>query len=204
MKVLQLDSSILGDASVSRQLTQQVVEGILASDPQATVVHRELGREPVTHLTGELLASRGTDAQLLNERQVREARFDDELIAELKATDVLVIGAPLYNFTIPTGLKAWVDRIAVAGKTFRYGAKGPEGLVTGKKAVIVATSGGSYADSPVDTMHVGYLKQVLAFIGVTDIEVVRASGLAIGADVRAQSIAKAKGQIRELFDRQAA
>ncbi|MEO8158863.1 MAG: NAD(P)H-dependent oxidoreductase [Betaproteobacteria bacterium] len=204
MKVLQLDSSILGDASVSRQLTQQVVEGILASDPQATVVHRELGREPVTHLTGELLASRGTDARLLNERQVREARFDDELIAELKAADVLVIGAPLYNFTIPTGLKAWVDRIAVAGKTFRYGAKGPEGLVTGKKAVIVATSGGSYADSPVDTMHVGYLRQVLAFIGVTDIEVVRASGLAIGAEVRAHSIAKAKGQIRELFDRQAA
>lgn len=199
MKVLQLDSSILGEASISRQLTRQVVERILENQPAAKVVHRELGSEPVAHLTGELLATRGTVADLLNELQNREARFDEELIAELKSADVLVIGAPLYNFTVPTGLKAWIDRIAVAGKTFHYTEKGPEGLVTGKKAVIVATSGGSYADSPVDTMHVGYLKQVLNFIGITDIEVVRAPGLAIGAEVRAHSIAKAKGQIRELF-----
>ncbi len=199
MKVLQLDSSILGEASISRQLTRQVVERILENQPAAKVVHRELGSEPVAHLTGELLATRGTVADLLNELQNREARFDEELIAELKSADVLVIGAPLYNFTVPTGLKAWIDRIAVAGKTFHYTEKGPEGLVTGKKAVIVATSGGSYANSPVDTMHVGYLKQVLNFIGITDIEVVRAPGLAIGAEVRAHSIAKAKGQIRELF-----
>lgn len=199
MKVLQLDASILGEASISRQLTRQVVERILENQPDAKVVHRELGSEPVAHLTGELLATRGTVADLLNELQNREARFDEELIAELKSADVLVIGAPLYNFTVPTGLKAWIDRIAVAGKTFHYTEKGPEGLVTGKKAVIVATSGGSYADSPVDTMHVGYLKQVLNFIGITDIEVVRAPGLAIGAEVRAHSIAKAKGQIRELF-----
>ncbi len=162
------------------------------------------GSEPVAHLTGELLATRGTAAELLNELQNREARFDEALVAELKAADVLVIGAPLYNFTVPTGLKAWIDRIAVAGKTFRYTEKGPEGLVTGKKAVIVATSGGSYADSPVDTMHVGYVKQVLNFIGITDVEVVRAPGLAIGAEVRAHSIAKAKGQIRELFAAQTA
>lgn len=199
MKVLQLDSSILGDASVSRQLTQQVVERLREGGPEVQVVHRELGKEPVAHLTPELLATRGAAAELLNALQNREAHLDEELIAELKSADVLVIGAPLYNFTIPTGLKAWIDRIAVTGKTFRYTEKGPEGLVTGKKAVIVATSGGNYADSPVDQMHVGYVKQVLNFIGITDIEVVRAPGLAIGAEVRAHSIAKAKGQIRELF-----
>ncbi len=204
MKVLQLDSSILGEASVSRQLTQSVVEGLRKSGTNVHVVHRELGKEPLAHLTPDLLATRGTAAELLNELQNREARLDEELIAELKSADVLVIGAPLYNFTIPTGLKAWIDRIAVAGKTFRYSEKGAEGLMTGKKAVIVATSGGTYADSPVDTMHVGYLKQVLIFIGVTDIEVVRAHGLAIGPDVRAHALAKARGQIREMFVAQAA
>lgn len=199
MKVLQLDSSILGEASVSRQLTRAVVESLGESEAEVEVVHRDLGREPLGHLTPEILASRGTAAELLNDLQNREARLDEELIAELKSADAVVIGAPLYNFTIPTGLKAWVDRIAVAGKTFRYTDKGPEGLVTGKKAVIVATSGGNYADSPVDTMHVGYLKQLLNFIGITDIEVVRVPGLAVGAEVRAHSLAKAKGQIREMF-----
>lgn len=204
MNVLQLDSSILGDASASRQLTRQVVESLREREPDAQIIRRDLGREPVAHLTPDLLSIRGTAAELLSDLQSREARLDAELIAELQSADVLVIGAPLYNFTVATGLKAWIDRIAVAGKTFRYGEKGPEGLLKGKKAVIVATSGGSYADTPVDQMHVGYVKQVLNFLGITDIEVVRAPGLAIGAAVRAHSLAKAKGQIREMFAAQAA
>ena len=203
MNVLQLDSSILGEASVSRQLTRQVVECLRESERDIEVVQRDLGKEPLSHLTPEILATRGTAAELLSELQNREAQLDEALIEELKSADLLVIGAPLYNFTVPTGLKAWIDRIAVAGKTFRYTEKGPEGLVKGKKALIVATSGGSYADSPVEQMHVGYVKQVLNFIGITDIEVVRASGLAVGAEVRSHSIAKAKGQIRELFAAQA-
>ncbi|HEX7812975.1 MAG TPA: NAD(P)H-dependent oxidoreductase [Burkholderiales bacterium] len=198
MKVLQLDSSILGEASVSRQLTRLVVEQLRASDPDLKLVHRDLGREPIAHLTGEVLATRGTAAELLNDLQGREARLDAQLIDELQAADLLVIGAPLYNFTVPTGLKAWIDRVAVAGKTFRYTDKGQEGLVNGKKAVIIATSGGAYADSPVDAMHVGYLKQLLGFLGITDVEVVRAAGLAIGPEVRAHALAKAKGQVREL------
>ena len=204
MKVLQLDSSILGEGSVSRQLTRSVVERLRESEAEVEVVQRDLGREPLAHLTPDILATRGTAAELLNDLQNREAKLDEELIAELKSADVVVIGAPLYNFTIPTGLKAWVDRIAVAGQTFRYTEKGPQGLVTGKKAVIVATSGGSYAESPVDTMHVGYLKQLLNFIGITDIEVVRAPGLAVGAEVRAHSLVRAKGQIREMFAAQPA
>lgn len=204
MNVLQLDSSILGDASASRQLTRQIVESLREREPDAQIIRRDLGREPVAHLTPDLLSIRGTAAELLSDLQSREARLDAELIAELQSADVLVIGAPLYNFTVATGLKAWIDRIAVAGKTFRYGEKGPEGLLKGKKAVIVATSGGSYADTPVDQMHVGYVKQVLNFLGITDIEVVRAPGLAIGAAVRAHSLAKANGQIREMFAAQAA
>lgn len=199
MKVLQLDSSILGEASVSRQLTKLVVDHLRGGDRNLKLVHRELGSEPIAHLTGDLLATRGTSADLLNELQNREARLDAELIDELHAADVLVIGAPLYNFTVPTGLKAWIDRVAVAGKTFRYTEKGPEGLVQGKKAVIVATSGGAHDGSAVDTMHVGYLKQFLGFLGITDVEVVRAAGLAMGDQVRAHALAKAKGQIRELF-----
>ncbi|MEO8006119.1 MAG: FMN-dependent NADH-azoreductase [Betaproteobacteria bacterium] len=199
MKVLHLDSSILGDASVSRQLTRDVVQRLRENEANVEVSHRDLGGEPFAHLTGELLATRGTAAELLNELQRREARLDEQLVAELASADVIVIGAPLYNFTVPTGLKAWIDRIAVAGKTFRYTEKGPEGLVTGKKAIIVATSGGRYADSPVDHMHVGYVKQVLNFIGITDIEVVRAAGLALGEEVRTRSIADARNRIGELF-----
>lgn len=203
MKVLHLDSSILGEASASRLLTHSVVDKLRATHSDLQVTHRDLGSQPLGHLTPELLATRGTAADLLNELQSYEARIDDALIAELKAADVIVIGAPLYNFTIPTGLKAWVDRVAVAGKTFRYTEQGPEGLVKNKKAIIVATSGGNYADTAVDQMHVGYLKQLLNFIGITDIEVVRASGLAM-TEFRGSSLQKAQAQIDELVLAQAA
>jgi FMN-dependent NADH-azoreductase len=198
MNILHLDSSILGDASVSRQLGRQVVAQLAGGRTDVKVVHRDLGSAPVAHLDGTILATRGTAADLLNDLQAREAALDAELLAELNAADVLVIGAPLYNFTVPTGLKAWVDRILVAGKTFRYTDKGPEGLVKGKKAVIVATAGGAHAGSPVEAMHTGYLRQVLAFIGVTDVEVVRAEGLAMGAQAREQAIAAAQDRIRGL------
>lgn len=204
MKVLQLDSSILGEASVSRRLTQEVISRLRDNGPGLELVHRDLGQEPLAHLTPQLFGVRGTPAELMTELQKREARFDEELIDELKSADMLVIGAPLYNFTIPTGLKAWVDRVTVAGKTFRYDEKGPEGLVKGKKAVIVATSGGNYIGTPVDQMHTGYLTHVLNFIGITEVEVVRAQGLNIGPEGRAHALAKARGQIRELIIPEAA
>jgi FMN-dependent NADH-azoreductase len=204
MNVLHLDSSILGEASASRKLTREVVEQLRANDPDLAVVYRDLAAHPIPHLTGEVLATRGTAAGFLNEFQAREARLDADLHAELRAADVLVIGAPLYNFSVPTGLKAWIDRILVAGKTFRYTDKGPEGLVKGKRAIVVATSGGLHADSPVDGAHVGYLKGLLAFLGITDVEVVRAEGLAVSDQVRVHAMAKARGQIRALGVLQAA
>ncbi|HWA12679.1 MAG TPA: NAD(P)H-dependent oxidoreductase [Burkholderiales bacterium] len=198
MNVLHLDSSILGEASASRKLTREVIEQLRAGDPELAVVHRDLAAQPIAHLSGEVLATRGTAAQFLNAFQAREAKLDADLHAELQAADVLVIGAPLYNFSVPTGLKAWIDRIAVAGKTFRYTDKGPEGLVKGKRAIVVATSGGIHADTPVDGAYVGYLKGLLAFIGITDVEVVRAEGLAVSDQVRAHAMAKARGRIRAL------
>lgn len=199
MNVLHLDSSILGDASASRELTRSVIAGLRAADRGVNVVHRDLGANPIAHLTPEVLATRGTPADFLNEVQDRETRLDANLLRELDWADVLVIGAPLYNFTIPTGLKAWIDRVTVAGKTFRYTAQGPEGLLRGKRAIVVATSGGVHGDSPVDTMHVGYLKTLLGFVGITDVEVIRAAGLGMGPEVRARAMADARSRIDTMF-----
>ncbi len=199
MNVLHLDSSILGDASASRALTRSVVDGLRTVDRQVNVVQRDLGTAPIAHLTPQVLATRGTPADLLNDVQDREARLDADLLRELDWADVLVIGAPLYNFTIPTGLKAWIDRVTIAGKTFRYTAQGPEGLLKGKRAIVVATSGGVHGGSPVDTMHVGYLKTLLGFVGITDVEVIRAAGLGMGPEVRAQAMADARSRIDSMF-----
>lgn len=198
MKILHLDSSILGDASVSRELTRLVVDRLRERDARAQVVYRDLGAQPVAHLTGEILATRGAATEQLNELQQREARLDGELLGELEWADLLVIGVPMYNYTLSTGLKAWIDRVAVAGRTFRFTDKGSEGLVKGTKAIIVASSGGMVADTPTDGAYVGYLKTLLNFLGITDIEVVRAEGLAVSDQVRAHALAKAKGHIREL------
>lgn len=199
MNVLHLDSSILGDASASRQLTRAVVDGLRAAERDIDVIHRDLGATPIDHLTPEVLATRGTPAELLNVVQLRESRLDADLLRELEWADTLVIGAPLYNFTIPTGLKAWIDRITVAGKTFRYTEKGPEGLLKGKHAIVVATSGGVHGGSPVDTMHVGYLRTLLRFVGITDVEVVRAEGLGMGPEVRARAMTSAQERIASMF-----
>jgi|DewCreStandDraft_4_1066084.scaffolds.fasta_scaffold06822_12 FMN-dependent NADH-azoreductase len=180
MKLLHLDSSILGDASVSRQLTHGVVEVYRAVDPRLDVVYRDLGTEPLPHLSAANLGKDG-----------------DPLIDELKSADVLVIGAPMYNFTIATGLKSWIDRVTVAGKTFKYTDAGPVGLVPDKKTWIVATSGGAYAGTPIATMHVGYLKTVLNFVGIRDIEVICAEGLAL-PDRRDRSIAEARGRVQSI------
>src|SRR5690606_33534107 len=143
-------------------------------DARAQVVYRDLGAQPVAHLTGEILATRGAATEQLNESQQREARRDAELLGELERADLLGHGVPMDNYTLPTGLKAWIDRVAVAGRTFRFTDQGSEGLVKGKKAIIVASSGGMVADTATDGAYVGYLKTLLNFLGITDIEVVRA------------------------------
>lgn len=175
MTILHVDSSITGEASVSRQISQAVVDTLLARTPSATIIRRDLVREPLPHLT---LA--GTD--------------DRAILDEFLAADTIVIGAPMYNFSVPSQLKAWIDRIAVAGETFGYTDGGPEGLVGDKRVIIAIARGGHYgADTPVAAMeHVEtYLRAVFTFFGIEP-EFVRADGVNIGPEQKAAALDRAQ------------
>ncbi len=199
MKLLHLDSSILGDASASRQLSGAVVQAWQAAEPAAQVSYRDLATDAYAHLSAASLVAGGTRAELRDAAQKAEVKLAEETLAEFLAADAIVIGAPMYNFTVPTQLKAWIDRIAVAGKTFAYDENGPKGLAGGKKVVIVSTAGGIHAGQASGQAHEAYLLQVLGFLGITDIEIVRAEGLAYGEDPRANAIKGAQQRIGELF-----
>ena len=177
MTVLHIDSSINGDNSASRAISRSIVGQLRALDPAAAMVTRDLVAEPLPHLT---LASFN----------------DQEVLTEFLAADTIVIGAPMYNFTLPTQLKAWLDRILIAGKTFRYTANGPEGLARGKRVIIALARGGIYdAGSPAAALeHLeSYLRGVFNFIGI-DPEFVAADGLAISPEQRELSIRQALGE----------
>lgn len=202
MKLLHIDSSILGANSVSRTLSADIVARQVALHPGIEVVRRDLGTLPALHLSGAHLAA-------WQGRTVEDTAVEDDLatgavyLEELFAADIIVIGAPMYNFTVPTQLKAWIDRILIAGKTFRYGANGtPEGLLSGPRKVFIASSrGGVYsAGSPAAAMehHESYLLGVLAFIGLRDVTVVRAEGVAFGPEAREAAIAGARKEISAL------
>lgn len=200
--LLQIDSSPLAANSVSRQLTASIVETLLSADPTASVVRRDLAAAPPDHLSGELLqVVKFRNLDSLNDRQKEELALTDALVDEFLAADTVVIGAPMYNFSIPTQLKAWLDRLAQPGRTFRYTEKGPEGLAGGKKVIIASSRGGKYAGTPYETVmdhQEAYLRAFLGFIGVTDVTVVRAEGVAMGPDARTQALESAQGEIRRL------
>ncbi|MBD1589888.1 FMN-dependent NADH-azoreductase [Pseudomonas typographi] len=199
MKLLHIDSSILGDNSASRQLTALVADTWKAKQPGVEVTYRDLAHDAFGHFSAASLLAAGTPAESRDGEQQREAELNAAALNEFLGADALVIGAPMYNFTIPTQLKAWIDRIAVAGKTFRYTENGPEGLCGGKKVVIVATAGGLHTGQPSGAAHVDYLKLLLGFLGITDIQVVTAEGLAYGDEARAKAIADAQAHIEGLF-----
>lgn len=142
MKLLHIDSSILGDNSASRQLSAGVVKAWQAAEPGVEVTYRDVAAEGINHFSGATLGALGTPAEQRNAAQQQEADLSAKTLAEFLAADAVVLAAPMYNFTIPTQLKAWIDRIAVAGQTFRYTEAGPEGLCGNKKVIIVSTSGG--------------------------------------------------------------
>lgn len=201
MKLLHLDSSILGEASASRQLGREVVNAWLAAEPALQVSYRDLAADGPLQLSGGSLAANGTPAELRNATQQHEAALSDALLSEFLATDALVIGAPMYNFAIPSQLKAWIDRVVVAGKTFKYGATGPVGIAGNKKVIIVSTAGGKHAGSPSSAAHEDYLKFVLGFVGVHDVTIVHAQGLAMGPDAREAAFAAAREQIAGIFEK---
>lgn len=200
MKLLHIDSSILGDHSVSRQLGQEVVQAWRAAETGLQVTHRDLGAQAIPLLDGSLLGVNGLDEAQRTAFQQEQAQLNDRLIAELADSDGLVIAAPMYNFSIPAGLRAWFDRVLAAGRTFRYTDKGPQGLLADRRTVLVLTAGGRHADTPVNQMHEGYLRTLLGFIGVHDIHVVRAEGLNMGAEARQQGLEQARRDITRLFE----
>ena len=197
MKLLHIDSSILGDNSASRQLSAGVVKAWQAAEPGVQVTYRDVAAEGINHFSGATLGALGTPAEQRSAAQQQEAELSAKTLAEFLAADAVVIAAPMYNFTIPTQLKAWIDRIAVAGQTFRYTEAGPEGLCGNKKAIIVSTSGGLHAGQATGVAHEDYLKVLLGFLGITDIEFVRAHGLAYGDEFRTKSLSDANVLINE-------
>ncbi|AYC32902.1 FMN-dependent NADH-azoreductase [Pseudomonas cavernae] len=199
MKLLHIDSSILGDASVSRQLSRTVVQAWQASESELQVSYRDLAGDELGHLSAGSLVAGSTPADLRDAAQQHEAARAEAALNEFLAADAIVIAAPMYNFALPSQLKAWIDRITVAGKTFRYTEAGPEGLAAGKQVVIVSTAGGQHAGQPSAAAHEDYLKFVLGFLGITDVRVVRAHGLAMGEQPRAIALQQAQEQIDELF-----
>lgn len=173
MNILQIDSSALGDHSATRQMTSQLAtHRQRLGGPRARVTHLDLNSHPLAHWTPDQAQSPESQA----------------LLQQFLDADEIIVGAPMYNFSIPSNLKAWVDRIAVAGKTFRYTESGPEGLAGNKRLWIVSGRGGNYpSGSPMDFQET-YLKAVFGFLGITDIHTVRAEGLAMGEEARAQSL----------------
>jgi len=199
MNILQIDSSVLGDNSVSRNLTAAVVADLVAANPAANLTVRDLNREAPAHLTDNLLPVLGGPKEGLNAEQQAELDRTEAFLAEFLAADVLVIGAPQYNFGIPSQLKAWIDRIAQAGRTFRYTANGPEGLAKAR-AIVVSSRGGVRQDDSALDLHEITMNAVLRFLGVTDIQFVRAHGLAMGPESREAGLNQARTEIAALND----
>lgn len=195
MKLLHIDSSILGEHSASRQLTQQVVQAWQAADPSVEITYRDLAADAISHFSSATLLAAGTAEAARDAAQAFEAQLSAQTLAEFLAADAVVIGAPMYNFSVPTQLKAWIDRIAVAGQTFRYTESGPEGLCGGKRVVLVSTAGGLHEGQASGVGHEDFLKVFLGFIGITDLQIVRAQGLAYGPEQRDAAMAAAQAQI---------
>ncbi|QHB32575.1 FMN-dependent NADH-azoreductase [Yersinia canariae] len=190
-KVLVLKSSILATYSQSNQLADFFVEQWKATHAGDEITVRDLAAQPIPVLDGELVGALRPSDAALTPRQQEALALSDELIAELQANDVIVMAAPMYNFNIPTQLKNYFDLIARAGVTFRYTEKGPEGLITGKRAIILTSRGGIHKDTPTDLV-VPYLRLFLGFIGITDVEFVFAEGIAYGPEVATKAQADAK------------
>lgn len=187
MNILHIDSSILGANSITRPLTAQTVDRLVAATPGAHVERRDLGENPIPHLTGSDFAARGQAV--------------DPVLEQFKAADVVVIGSPMYNWTISSQLKAWIDRVAVAGETFAYTPQGPKGLAGGKRVIVVTGRGSSMLDARYDGFdhQEPYLRTVFRFLGIDDVTFVHAQGLSLAADARPAVVAKAEAEINRLF-----
>ena len=197
--LLLVNSSILGDHSISAQLADSFSQQWLAANPGGTVMTRDVAEDQVPHLDNELVnAIRFVKPEERNEKQQQQAAYSDQLINEVKAADAIVITAPMYNFGIPSTLKAWIDHIARAGTTFKYTENGPVGLLKNKTAVVMAARGGVYKDTPNDT-QTPYLKTLLGFVGIEKVHFIYAEKLSMGDDGGEAVMTEAKQQIEKLI-----
>lgn len=195
--LLKINASLFSTQGQSSQLAERFVAARLAATPGLKVISRDLGAEPVPHLDAARFLSFLAKPEERSAEQQAVVAYSDALIEELRQADEIVIGLPMYNFGVPSTLKAWFDHIARAGVTFRYTATGPEGLLTGKKATIFAARGGLYAGTPKDSQTT-YVRDFLAFIGITDVEFVYAEGLNMGDESKAAALTAAHDKLAEL------
>lgn len=195
MKVLHIDSSLQGRNSTSSQLAEKIINKLDVNIP-LEVTYRDLNAETIPHLTEARFAAFHTPEADRNPTQQADVALSDKLIDELSGSDVLIIGVPMYNLGVPSTLKSWIDHIARAGKTFAYTANGPQPLLPMPKTYVVATRGGIYANTPADT-QTPWLKQVLGFIGITDVEFIYAEGIAMGS--AEEAVQQAENHINQLI-----
>jgi len=200
MKLLHIDSSPLGGSSVSRELTQRIVAQWRATHPHTKVEHLDLALDAPSHLGADSLGFRmGVNAEGLSDVQRKENEISEKLVSQFLAADVVVVGAPMYNFSVPSQLKAWIDRVAQAGRTFKYTEKGPVGLAAGKTVIVASSRGGMYSTNPALTAldhQESYLKAVFGFFGITDVRFVRAEGVAMGDEAKKKAFDLADVEIK--------
>lgn len=192
--VLVIESSARQEGSVSRQLTQAFIEQWKKAHPADSIQVRDLARQPLPHLDMDLLGGWMKPAEQHSAGEQAALARSEQLVAELQAADVLVLAAPMYNFSIPSTLKAWLDHVLRAGVIFRYTAEGPQGLLVGKRAYVLTARGGVYTGTALDHQE-PYLRQALGFMGITDVEFIHAEGLNMGGDAAARGMAVAQQRL---------
>ncbi|UXY16861.1 NAD(P)H-dependent oxidoreductase [Chitiniphilus purpureus] len=197
MKLLHIDSSVLAANSVSRQLTARIVAQWQATHPGTEVQYLDLADQAPAHLSGEILGAQFTAAETHNELQKAELAQTEAYLQQFLAADVVVVGAPMYNFSVPSQLKAWIDRLAQSGRTFKYTAEGPVGLAGGKTVIVASSRGGVYSSQAMSALdhQEAYLTTVFNFFGITDVRFVRAEGVNMGEQKKAEAMADAERNI---------
>jgi FMN-dependent NADH-azoreductase len=198
MNILQINGSARANGSNSTRVADAITARLKARNPEATVELRDLARDPHPVLDEAALSALFTPAEQRTPEQSTRVALDDALIEQLKRADAIVLGVPMYNFSVSVQIKSWIDAIARAGQTFRYTANGPEGLVTGKKVYVGLARGGIFRDTPRDS-QVPYLKGVLGLMGMTDVEFIYAEGVNMGADRASAAFDEVASQIDEVF-----
>lgn len=194
MKILQINASARSAGANSTRVADSITARLQAANPAAVLEVRDLATHPHPVLDEPALGALFTPADQRTPEQAARVALDDALIAQVQSADAIVLGVPMYNFGVPVQLKSWIDAIARAGVTFRYTEKGPEGLIKGKKVYVALARGGLYRDTPADA-QVPFLKNVLGFLGMTDVEFIYAEGLAMGPDAATKAFAEAQAQI---------